>query len=247
MVVDLEKKEIQHAPVASKNNNKSSCEEKHKMKEITLEVLDTFLKRIESDSKKAVFRPSIPFLKDVTETLDAVWALRRLGDEPAQRNTSLEDRMLSFETAVKKSLGLRPQEPVNTIATVADSKPSHASALSQGISKSAAPPTRDKKRGVSTTLDPKNRIQKPANNAGRAQPLAETLNRSVEKVITAAEEDAVSQDTQAVASSFEQPSGLTMEIDAESEDESTIEDFPPLPKIPSLKRSSESQDTVVDI
>lgn len=98
-----------------------------------------------------------------------------------------------------------------------------------------APPTRDKKHGVSASLDPKSRIQKPANKAERAKPFAETLKRSVEKVITVAEESAILQDSQAVASSFEQPSGLTMEIDAESEDESTIEDFTPSQKYPHLK------------
>lgn len=58
-----------------------------------------------------------------------------------------------------------------------------------------APPTRDKKRGVPETLDPKSRIQKSVNNVGRAQPLAATLTRSVINADTAIEKIAAVQDT----------------------------------------------------
>lgn len=108
-----------------------------------------------------------------------------------------------------------------------------------------APPTRDKKRGVPKTLDPKSRVQKSMNNTERTQPLAEALNRSVEKIITVAKQTAAVQDTQVVASS-EQTIGLTMDRYDESDHESVIEDFPPLPSIPSLKRPFESQATVED-
>ncbi|KHJ32934.1 hypothetical protein EV44_g3999 [Erysiphe necator] len=87
--------------------------------------------------------------------------------------------------------------------------------------------TRDKKSGVSGTLDPKSRVQTAVNNAGR------------KKIVAV-------QDTHAVATQLEQSSTLAMNIDAESESESGLEpepradDFPLLPSAPLLKRTSES-------
>ncbi|KHJ33435.1 hypothetical protein EV44_g4304 [Erysiphe necator] len=61
-----------------------------------------------------------------------------------------------------------------------------------------APLTRDKKRDVPKTLDPKSRVQKSTNKTERTQPLAEVLNRSVEKSSTVAKQTAAAQDTQVV-------------------------------------------------
>lgn len=60
----------------------------------------------------------------------------------------------------------------------------------------------DNKCGISKTLDPKRHVHKSANNAGRAQPLAMTLNPSVEKFKVVIEKIAGVQESQAVASSF---------------------------------------------
>ncbi|KHJ31788.1 hypothetical protein EV44_g3828 [Erysiphe necator] len=101
-----------------------------------------------------------------------------------------------------------------------------------------APPARDKKRGISETLDPKRRVQKSTNNAGRAQPRATTLTRSVEKSIVVVEKIAAVQESQAVASPSTQPSVPTMDIDAEwdSEQEPENDDFPPLDQKTSQKK-----------
>ncbi|POS87986.1 hypothetical protein EPUL_000225 [Erysiphe pulchra] len=76
-----------------------------------------------------------------------------------------------------------------------------------------APPARDKKCGVSDTLDPKRRIQKSANNTGGAQSRATTLTRSVEKANVVVEKIATP----------------TMDIDTEWDSERELEsdNFPP--------------------
>ncbi|KHJ34524.1 hypothetical protein EV44_g4152 [Erysiphe necator] len=114
-------------------------------------------------------------------------------------------------------------------------------------------PARDKKRGVSETLDPKRRIQKSTNNAGRAQPRAATLTRSVGKTNVAVEKIAATQVTQAVASPLTQNLDPPMEIDDEpdeSEKEPEIDDFPPLSSNTTLKRNADifsSSDQTQDI
>ncbi|POS81867.1 hypothetical protein EPUL_006043, partial [Erysiphe pulchra] len=87
-----------------------------------------------------------------------------------------------------------------------------------------APSARDKKRGVSETLDPKRRVQKNVNNSGRAQPLAATLTRSV-----------------VVASPPAQLPVPSMDLDDETETESEPEndDFLPLGSTISHKRTAE--------
>ena len=111
-----------------------------------------------------------------------------------------------------------------------------------------APSTRDKKSGVSETLDSKSRVQKSVNNAGRVHPLAAVLTRSAAKTNAVVEKIAAVQDTHAVATQLEQSSTLAMNIDAESESESESElelepkadGFPLLPSAPLLKRTYES-------
>ncbi|POS85332.1 hypothetical protein EPUL_004486, partial [Erysiphe pulchra] len=86
-----------------------------------------------------------------------------------------------------------------------------------------APPARDKKRGVSETLDPKRRVQKNVNNSGRAQQLAATLTRSVAKSTVVAERIAVVQDTQVVASPPAQLPVPSMDLDDEMETEGLLD------------------------
>ncbi|POS88175.1 hypothetical protein EPUL_000180 [Erysiphe pulchra] len=81
-----------------------------------------------------------------------------------------------------------------------------------------APPACDKKRDFSETLDPKSHVQKSANNAGRAQPRAITLTRSVEKANVVVSKIATVQESLAVASLSTQPSVSTMDIDTECQD-----------------------------
>ncbi|KHJ32942.1 hypothetical protein EV44_g3966 [Erysiphe necator] len=104
--------------------------------------------------------------------------------------------------------------------------------------------TCDKKSGVSETLDPKSRVQKPVKNAGRVQPLAAVLTRSAAKTNAVVEKIAAVQDTHAVATQFEQSPTLAMNIDAKSESElksePEVDDFPLLPFAPLLKRTFES-------
>ncbi|KHJ33951.1 hypothetical protein EV44_g4078 [Erysiphe necator] len=96
-------------------------------------------------------------------------------------------------------------------------------------------PTRDKRRGVSETLDAKRRVQKSINNAGRAQPRAATLTRL------------------AVASPLKQTLDPLMDIDDEpdeSEKEPEIDEFLPLTSKPPLKRNADifsSSDQTQDI
>ncbi|POS82677.1 hypothetical protein EPUL_004065 [Erysiphe pulchra] len=78
-----------------------------------------------------------------------------------------------------------------------------------------APPVREKKRGVSETLDIKSRVQKSVTNAGRAQPFAAALTLSAAKANAVAEKLAAVQ---------------AMNIDSVSESESDSEsetDEPP--------------------
>ncbi|KHJ33478.1 hypothetical protein EV44_g4315 [Erysiphe necator] len=113
-----------------------------------------------------------------------------------------------------------------------------------------APSTRDKKSGVSETLDSKSRVQKSVNNAGRVHSIAAVLTRSAAKTNAVVEKIAAVQDTHAVATQLEQSSTLAMNIDAESEPESESESeleleskadgFPLLPSTPLLKRTYES-------
>ncbi|POS82573.1 hypothetical protein EPUL_004057 [Erysiphe pulchra] len=89
-----------------------------------------------------------------------------------------------------------------------------------------APPARDKKRGVSKTLDPKRRVQKSAINAGRAQPRATTVARSVEKANVMVEKITSVQESLSVVAPSTQPSAPTMDIDtkwdSEQEPESDV-------------------------
>ncbi|POS83584.1 hypothetical protein EPUL_003556, partial [Erysiphe pulchra] len=107
-----------------------------------------------------------------------------------------------------------------------------------------APPTREKKRGVSQTLDPKSRVQKSVTNARRAQPLADALTRSASKANAVAEKFAAVQGVQFVAPQSDNSSTPAMNIDSVSESDSDSEpetdEFPPLLCTPSLKRTSES-------
>ncbi|POS83267.1 hypothetical protein EPUL_005854 [Erysiphe pulchra] len=89
-----------------------------------------------------------------------------------------------------------------------------------------APPARDKKRGVSETLDPKRRVQKNVNNSGRAQPLAATLTRSVAK-------------SNVVASPPAQLPVPSKDLDDETETETENDDFPSLGSTISDKRTAE--------
>ncbi|CAD6503185.1 BgTH12-02853 [Blumeria graminis f. sp. triticale] len=109
-----------------------------------------------------------------------------------------------------------------------------------------APPARAKKRGVPVNLDPKRRVQKHTNNTVRSQPLAEALNRSLEKGKRAVEKSSAVQNTQVVASSSEQPLGLTTVIEGESDQEPVIEEFPPFLSSNSLKRSFDLQVSMED-
>ncbi|POS81766.1 hypothetical protein EPUL_006523, partial [Erysiphe pulchra] len=101
-----------------------------------------------------------------------------------------------------------------------------------------APTTREKKSGILETLDPKSRVQKPVNNAGRDHPLAAVLTRSAAKTNAVVREIAAVQDTHVVATQLEQSPTLEMNIDAKSESET--DDLPVLPSAPLLKRSFES-------
>ncbi|POS81734.1 hypothetical protein EPUL_006135, partial [Erysiphe pulchra] len=80
-----------------------------------------------------------------------------------------------------------------------------------------APTTREKKSGVSETLDPKSRVQKSVNNAGRVHPLAAVLTRSAAKTNAVVGKIAAVQDTHVVATQLEQSPTLEMNIDAESD------------------------------
>ena len=114
-----------------------------------------------------------------------------------------------------------------------------------------APPARDKKRGVSETLDPKSRIQRSVINAGRAQPLAATLARSVEMKNAVVEQIAAARDAQVVALPSEQAPALATNIDDEHDQEIELDEFPPLGSTNLLKRTAEplsqSDDTQNDI
>lgn len=101
-----------------------------------------------------------------------------------------------------------------------------------------APPARDKKRGVSETLDPKSRIQKSVINAGRAQPLAATLARSVEMKNAVVEQIAAARDAQVVALPSEQAPALATNIDDEHNQEIELDEFPPLGSTNPHKRTA---------
>ncbi|POS82051.1 hypothetical protein EPUL_006721, partial [Erysiphe pulchra] len=79
-----------------------------------------------------------------------------------------------------------------------------------------APMTRERKSGVSETLDPKGRVHKPVNNAGRVHPLSEVLTRSAAKTNAVVVKIAAVQHTHVVATQLEQSPTLEMNIDAES-------------------------------
>ncbi|POS86558.1 hypothetical protein EPUL_002249, partial [Erysiphe pulchra] len=111
-----------------------------------------------------------------------------------------------------------------------------------------APLVSKKKRCVSEILDPKNRVQKSVNNAGRAQSLAAALTRSVAKANVVAEKLAAVQGEQVVRPQSENPHPPTLNInttsklDPESEiqSDSEIDEFSPLPSNPTFKRISET-------
>ncbi|RKF81944.1 hypothetical protein GcM1_176005, partial [Golovinomyces cichoracearum] len=62
VVVDLENNEIQHAPVA---NDKSNGLKTLEARGTVLNAIEKFFRKVEIDPKRAGFRPSIPFMKDI--------------------------------------------------------------------------------------------------------------------------------------------------------------------------------------
>ena len=69
-VVDLENNnENQHDSVA---NSETNGRETLERKGTALNIIEKFLKRVRNDTKNAGFRPSIPFVNEVNEALEAV-------------------------------------------------------------------------------------------------------------------------------------------------------------------------------
>ncbi|POS81797.1 hypothetical protein EPUL_006771, partial [Erysiphe pulchra] len=117
-------------------------------------------------------------------------------------------------------------------------------------------PARDKKRGITETLDARNRIQKPANSTGRVQSASVKNTRSISKLNATIDHFVDNSRAQAVAPS-PKPSDITNCITSDTQMETTpiteenqsteeilslqpeipTEDFPPLPSTQSSTQS----------